>query len=261
MNYSARGKIIYDEIVKFNLGHSNVEISRYIIMPDHVHLLFYMKERNEKDLSFYVGSFKGNCTRSLSEKSDLLEKEGLFEKGFNDKIVYRKNQLNAFKNYILDNPRRYLIVKQAKKYFYNMRTIRIGEEEFSAMGNFLLLEHPIKSAVVVSSRYTPEEREKYYSQWRETFRQGGVLVGAFVSEAEKKIKYGALSHGGRVIQIKPEGFGERYKPSKEDLPYCANGQLLEIAFQPYQTRKSEFNRKLCLEMNEFARKIADLPSC
>ena len=83
------------------------------------------------------------------------------------------------------------------------------------------------------------------------------MVGAFISEEEKRIKYDALENGNAIIQIKPNGFHERYKPGERDLIYCAKGQILEIGFRPYSTIRQEFNRQLCLEMNELAKIIAE----
>lgn len=230
-------------------------------MPDHIHFLVFVTERLERNLSYYINRFKGYCSRSawsaFPEREYSIKREGVFEPGFNDKILHHKGQMHIFSHYIEDNPRRLLIKRLYPHYFHNNRMLQIKNGSHMGYGNFLLLDHPVKEFVVVSSKYTPEEKEKWYSRWREVVRQGGVLVGAFISEEEIKIKEGALKFGSKIIQIRKTGFGERYKPSERDLLYCANGQLLEIGYLPFTTRTVKLTRSLCLEMNAFAKKIAE----
>lgn len=238
----------------------NLKVIRKVIMPDHIHFLLYVSGKLEMPLGKYIAKFKGLCSKAVWEITPQLsasnERFPLFESGFNDKILRGKDQLQNFKHYIDDNPRRLWIARNHPEFFNNKQSVIIDGGVHDAFGNFFLLEKPLCSAVIVSSKYTPDQKESLYDKWREIVRQGGVLIGAFVSEEEQRIKYGALRHGASIIQIKPQGFGERYKPSEKDMFYCAQGQLLELGFKPYTTRHLDFSRRLCLDMNEFAGKIA-----
>lgn len=240
----------------------SLKITNRVFMPDHIHFILYAMRRLEETISFYMGMLKGRCTRAVwrMEEFSHFEKEGIsvWQPGFNDKILYKSGQLQRFIHYIEDNPRRLLITRDNPGFFHNTHKLLLGETVHDAYGNLNLINHPVRDWVVVRRHYTPAEREKYYNNWREVTRQGGVLIGPFVSPAEQKIKWGALKAGAKVIEIREQGFPERYKPGERELPYCASGQLLQIGFREYSTRKQSFDRALCLQMNEFAKEVAAL---
>ena len=260
-SYPSRiGRIVLQNILNLQKINPLIKSIGEVIMPDHIHFLLYVTDRIDRHMANYIASFKGECSRSVWEAFPEMQasraKESLFEEGFNDRIVRRKGQRAIFKHYIDNNPRRLFIIRENPDFFYNKRTLHFESNEYDAYGNFLLLENPIIDPVVVSSKYTPEERERHYETWRENVRQGGVLIGAFKSEAERKIKYGALGAGGKIIQITNYGFGERYKPNEDDMVYCANGQLLYIGFEPHTNHKKKADRQKCLQMNDFSRRLA-----
>lgn len=255
------GVEIVRQLEKFNEINPKLKILRKIIMPDHVHFILYATQRLEYPIGVYIAKFKGNCTRivcqNLIEKSVNQKRIPLFEDGFNDKILTHKGQLKNFMHYIDDNPRRLWIRIRNPEYFHKIHKISFRNKDYNAFGNCLLLDNPVKSAVIVSSKYSDSQREAYYNHWREVVRQRGVLIGAFVSREEKRIKYGALSYGASVIEVLSHGFAERYKPNEDDLQYCAEGRILQIAMNPYTTRKVEFTRQQCLDRNEFALNLAN----
>lgn len=232
-------------------------------MPDHIHFIIYIRKRTSFSLSDYMASFMGSCSRAVWETFPRLEasknKIGIFEKGFNDKILLKKGQLARFHHYINNNPRRLMTRLSRPEYFFNKRTMLIEGESHEAFGNFELLLHPVIEAVIVSSKYSEEERNRYYAKWREVVRQGGVLVGAFIHPEEARIKEKALEYRAKIIQIVDYGFADKYKPREKDEKYCAAGSILYIAFKPYTTRKPSLSKSFCYAMNDFARKIANFP--
>lgn len=239
----------------------DLKITNRVFMPDHIHFLLYATCALKETISFYMSKLMGRCSRAVWNLLDLssdTQHESVFQPGFNDKILLRKGQLDNFIHYINDNPRRLLVTRENPQYFHNTRKVIIDDTVHDAYGNLDLICHPVRTWVVVRSHYTETELEQYYRHWREIARQGGVLAGPFVSAAEKKIKWGALKAGAKVIEIKQQGFPERYKPGEYELPYCASGQLLQIGYKDYSTRKQSFDRALCLAMNEFAKTIASL---
>lgn len=259
---TAVGNIITRQLFALPGKYPGIRMLRKVIMPDHIHFLLYVTKRTDLSLSDYISSFMGACSRSFWNsfpESDLSkERVGLFEKGFNDKILLRKGQLERFNHYISDNPLRLKIRLDHPEFFFNKRCVFIDGVNHEAFGNLQLLNHPVIEAVVVSSKYSEQERKKHFETWREVVRQGGVLVGAFVHPEEQRIKEGALKHGASIIQIVSQGFSDKYKPSEKDMTYCAAGKIMEIAYLPYSTRKIPFTKAFCYEMNDFARRIAQL---
>lgn len=263
ISLTSAGKAIQTELTSFTVNYPTIRLLKSVVMPDHIHFIIYVTIRMPRPLWYVISNFMGKCS-SLFWKENPTHplaqtRTGLFTKGFNDRILYHRGQLQAMINYIEQNPYRYLIRKKHRKYFYKTITLTIGNSQHTAYGNFLLLRNPLKSAVIVSSKYTPEQLAAYQAEWEETSRQRGVLVGAFVSKAEQAVKQKGLELGANIIEIKQHGFSERHSPGPQDLGICAEGRLLEIGFLPPTTRTEPFDRRLCLSMNAFARHIAALP--
>jgi REP element-mobilizing transposase RayT len=260
--FTESGKAIATEFKTFSRNNPNVAIYRYVIMPDHIHFIIHVVAKSEKGLSDIVSSFMGCCSRRYwgSHPEDTLseDKIGLFEKCFHDRILLHREQLNAMKKYVEDNPRRLFIRRTHSEYFNHVITIRVRGKLHSVYGNIFLLRNPVKMAVVVSRKYSAGQLRELRQQWAETARQGGVLIGAFVSKAEQEVKEMGIKAGASVIEIQPNGFTERYSPGPKNLEICAQGRLLEIGLNPYSTRSEVFDRELCLAMNAFARSLAEI---
>jgi REP element-mobilizing transposase RayT len=259
---SKSGSAIDTELKALASHNPEIILYRYVIMPDHIHFIIRVTKTLERGLSGVISAFMGRCSRRYwafnPEDECSKEKIGLFEHGFHDRILFHDNQFDAIMKYVADNPRRLLIRRSHSEYFNNVITIKIEEKLHAAYGNILLLRNPLKMAVVVSSKYTEEQLKTLHRQWAETSRQGGVLIGAFISKAEQDVKEAGIRAGASIIEIQPNGFTERYSPGPKNLEICAHGRLLEIGFHPYNTRSEAFDRTLCLEMNEFARRLAQI---
>ena len=89
-----------------------LEIVRYVVMPDHLHILVRIKSTLERHLGRVVGGFMGGCT-AMARKAGLIAGRILFTEKFHDRIVCRAGQIARLVNYINDNPRRLLIKKNA----------------------------------------------------------------------------------------------------------------------------------------------------
>lgn len=257
---SQAGKVAMSCVRNINKKFPWVDVLRYAIMPDHVHLVLYVKEKTDTHLGVIVNNFEIRCTQLLDSQFALsmdTTPVSFFLPGYNDKIVYKKNQLASFKHYVEDNPRRYALRKEHPEYFNRCQNISIDGEKFTVYGNFLLLRHPLLSPVIVSSRDTQEEKDRKRKEWDETMRGQGVFVSPFYSRAEKDIRDSAIESGAKIIKIMPNGLPERFKPSGREFELCSEGRLLIIAPDFYQTRKVELKRDLCLHGNEIADKIAN----
>lgn len=189
-----------------------------------------------------------------------VEKKNIpvFQDGYNDRIVFRRGMLDTFLNYVTDNPRRLLLRQMYPQFFRKVCRLRIGERIFDAYGNLDLLYEPMKSPLIVSSRYSKEERTNYEREWEETARCGGVLVSPFISEAEKNLRNDQIKEGASAIHIVDFPFGERYKPSGKMFDLCASGRLLLLSENCIQTTDKTMKRHRALHMNDAARWLAGI---
>ncbi|MDE6130616.1 MAG: transposase [Muribaculaceae bacterium] len=231
-------------------------VDRHVLMPDHIHFILSVNERLQGfTLSKLVNSLMGNSTARLRKEGLIAAEASAFAKGFNDRILSKQGQLQIWKNYISDNPRRLVIIKERSSYFKRISAVTINGRRCTVYGNFLLLRKPEKALGVISSRYSAEERRHYNALWSESLRCGGVLVSPFISEKEKALYAKAVAAGLSIIRIVKGGLPERFKPWKSEFDLCGSGRLLLIADDSYDPQGKGILRNECLELNDFARYI------
>lgn len=240
------GQTVADRIEEWPKLFPELKICTKCIMPDHVHILLFVTKRTRTHLGTMVKDLKWTLN-------------GIFDLGFNDKIVTRRGQRDAFYCYILDNPRRYLARILYPEYFTRINKYILNGKPVALYGNIFLLNHPIKTVVRYSRRFTPEQLKKNEELYEETMRSGGVLVSPFIHHVEKAAKAQALEASTPIIQVALNGFPERFKPSGSDFELCAKGKLLIVAPIEHSTQKILLRREAAMQANSLAEAIAALP--
>ena len=127
-------------------------------------------------------------------------RKGLFELGYNDKVLLHERQLEGWKKYLDDNPRRLMVKRMNPGLFTVMQNKEVAGRRCQMVGNCFLLDIPDKVAVVVHRRYSEEELRHLREEWLACGERGGVLVSAAISTKEKEV------------------LREGYEPG---VPYCA----------------------------------------
>lgn len=254
------GMIINEQFQRFLSHYKMFEFPAVAVMPDHIHILWRVCEWLERDLGFYVGKFKSFCTQQWNEEAGRDKGSGfkLFADKFNDRIAFKNLEVNRFFYYVNDNPRRLHIRVLYPEYFQRRMMIRIGSRLFHIFGNFQLLREARISPAVVSSRYSPEERERLHREWSEIIRSGGALVSPFISQAERDLMQSGIQGGASIIRVVPDGIAPKFKPQGLEFELCMAGRLLLIGEYKENSRKSELRRDYALGLNDFARWLASL---
>lgn len=183
----------------------------------------------------------------------------LFEKGYCDKILLRPGQLENWKRYLDDNPRRLAIKRQHPDYFTVIQHVAIGEWQCQTVGNRFLLTIPEKAAVIVHRAYDDAKFAELKAQWLALAENGGVLVSAAIATREKEVMREAMNRGYRLIYLRENGFPEFYKPSGESFTACSEGRLLQVSPWEYHMQKKTISREQCLQLNRLAEEIASTP--
>ena len=230
-----------------------LKVGAFVIMPDHIHFIITVTARLDRPLWKEITAFMAACTR---EWHQARHTDQFFQAGFNDRICKREGQLEIMARYIFDNPRRYLLKKENRIFF----TRRVWQQEngkrFATFGNHFLLDHPEISVVRWSSKFAFGEFERRQAENLEVAAAGGVLVSPFVHPLEKEIRDRGIELGASLIVIVDEGFSERFKPQGFLFELCEQGRLLLVGPEEYTGRKPEFDRRLALNMNAMAERIA-----
>lgn len=249
--------ILYSQFPKISQLYPMASIWKVMIMPDHIHFIISVSSPlpGGKDLGTIVQGFKYGCTVALHNHFSCLG-DTLFEAGYNDKILNRPRQIDNWRKYLADNPRRLLVKRAFPDLFTVMRDHSIFGQQCSIVGNHFLLDVPHKMAVIVHRRYSSEEVASLRRQWLDCAMNGGVLVSAAIAPAEKAVLRAAMDLGGRIILLRENGFPQLYKPAGRSFDYCTRGLLLEISPWEYHTRHSTITREQCLFLNKMAEEIA-----
>ena len=207
----------------------------------------------------------GNASGTVTASVTSVSPEGvscklplLFEEGYNDKILLHEGQLDNWKHYLDDNPRRLMMKRRNPDLFTVMTDLEVAGERCKVVGNRFLLNIPDKVAVIVHRRYTDDEIGQLRGEWLECGERGGVLVSAAISPKEKEIMREAMSRGYNIILLRENGFPKLYKPSGEAFDACAKGLLLQISPWDFHYEKRVITRTQCLYLNSMAERIVDV---
>lgn len=273
------GEAVEHEFLTIPNYYPQITIISQQVMPDHWHGLLFVKDTLPRNLSMVLSGFQGGCSRAMWDIEDIAagrdpaerppqkvhQRPGLFEKGFNDGIVWRAGQLDKYKNYIADNPRRALLRKLYPDLMRRCLHIQIDGRDYAAFGNIFLLRRPDKQQVFCHrweqkgenpSRMlgaqdegingtqneggieTQDARRRYdqteafaekREQWLMAARQGTVLVTPGISKGEQILKVDCIRDHLPLIHIQREPIGRYWKPEESRFYACAAGSLLILA--------------------------------
>ncbi len=179
----------------------------------------------------------------------------LFERGYCDKLLMHEGQLETWKRYLDDNPRRLAIKRLRPDYFTVINNAEVVGHSCQLVGNRFLLDIPQKMAVIVHRRYTDAEYAEYRRQWLACGEAGGVLVSAAIATREKTVMREAMDRGYHVILLRENGFPPLYKPAGEAFEACTEGRLLQISPWEYHMEHKTITRQQCLQLNKMAEDI------
>ena len=255
------------DIVTTKTG-SRVQVLQYQIMPDHFHGILYVRDPlpDGWNLARMVAAWKGDCSRefwrissSLLSASDVRpEKSPLFEPNFNDKILFHEGQLQAWYDYLHDNPRRLWLKVHYPDRLRKIYDFKAGKQghSYTAVGNTFNITYPERVQVRCHRNLSDEEIQNEVSHYLRLARSGAILVSPFISPAEKAVYEACYKEKLRMIRIVNRGLdGKFIYPSGRDFKGCSDGFLLVMA--PYsdyspETSATRISRSQCLDMNAYA---------
>ena len=181
--------IIEEELPKIHRFYPQIELWQTAIMPDHLHLLFYISAPLPpgKHMGHVISSFKGGCSRAwwaqLPPQKTAADAAGttaagtaaavptantraavpaasaavkparppLFERGYHDRIIRRPGMLENIKGYMADNPLRALIRRQFPHLMERRLHLRLGTHDYAAFGALFTTETCREGASVLPS--------------------------------------------------------------------------------------------------------------
>ena len=177
----------------------------------------------------------------------------IFARDWHDWIVKKDGQLAAFTRYLRENPERAWLRQQNRQYFGKVRKVNFLGREWFAYGNLSILKLPVLKAVK-GHRATKPGSAEWQTLVDDCARigPGGAGVGTFMSPLEKECGNAIAAAGGKWVVLSPEGFHDRWHPSRQYEKYCAEGRMLFLSLYPVMDRlptKQELYQR-CHEMGD-----------
>ena len=255
--------------------YPQINIIALQMMPDHFHGILFVREHLDRPLGKVLLGFKQGCNKAFRElvpsvavlqqqtqRATADRRHGLlFARGYNDRLLLREGQLDAWLRYLADNPRRLLMRREQPELFRVQRGLMVGNQQFSAIGNRFLLQRPVRLQVQCSRRLTAAEIEQRVSYFLSAAAQGAVLVSPSISPGEKAVMRAAFERGFPLIYLQENGFTDLAKPGGRRMEACARGQLLVLAPWEHHNERTVISRSQCLSLNDMARMICTEGCC
>lgn len=238
---------------------SSIEIYKYVIMPDHVHILLRVHERLPKHLGQYIRWFKIQCTDrcQLLSAVSLRDKKWPFAPEYHTRTLSGKGQLARMAKYIDDNPRRLAMKRANPELFKIKQQTKIGEGVYTTLGNMFLAENPMRAVLQCSRKMTEEEIAAKKEVCLAEAANGTVYVSAAVSQGEKQICRALREAGYPLIVLLEEGFPKPdsphykyFKPSGVYFEACSKVLLLLVEPNEEQFERAEIEAKVYAKAGE-----------
>ncbi|MBQ6999446.1 MAG: transposase [Oscillospiraceae bacterium] len=107
-NRSRYGQIAADSIVQISAHYSSVAVDKYVVMPNHVHMILVIgcENRNEKNPSLeqIIGAYKSGVSRMIYKTG---EKFPVWQRSFHDHVIRNQKDYERIWAYIDTNPMRW----------------------------------------------------------------------------------------------------------------------------------------------------------
>lgn len=232
------GQMVAEEIERIPTykDASNIEIYRYVIMPDHIHVLLRVHERLPKHLGQYVRWFKRQCAINCQLLAATPANTNIiFAAEYHTRTLSGRNQLWHMAHYIDDNPKRHATKRFYPDLFRIKQNYRLGRTPCVALGNVFLADNPQRAVIKCSRKLTQEQIDAMRKECLAEAANGTVYISGAISEGEKQICKALREAGYPLIILLTEGFPEPdsphykyFKPQGVYFEACAAGKLLLV---------------------------------
>ena len=271
------GNALVEKLLNHPTYYPEVQIVQYCLMPDHLHVILYVKRPMKQTFNTVVRSLwqaakkLGRAyTSSINPESDsgLTNEENtdtpfpIFTERPFIRPMSRRGQLQTMIRYVQMNPER-LATKRLMPELYRVQDgIEIAGRIYKGVGNAELLQRArympvhVRRTMVDEAAHGDDKRLRdYMNSCVLAARQGAVMVSPFISEYEKAVMEVLLKEGLPFIYIADNGFRDYYKPQDCLFDAVARKQVLILSPWEYDAGQKHVSRAECVEMNKMAEEI------
>lgn len=99
------GECAEEYLRKISVINPNVRIDKYVVMPNHIHVIFDLQPSQEKvDLAVVIGQYKMAVTKRIREKMPDFP---VWQRSFHDHVIRNQADYERIWLYIEGNPQRW----------------------------------------------------------------------------------------------------------------------------------------------------------
>ena len=274
------GNALVEKLLNHPTYYPEVQIVQYCLMPDHLHVILYVRRPMKQTFNTVVRSLwqaakkvgRAYNAPSINPESD----SGLMNGEDNDvpfpiftehpfiRPLSRRGQLKTMIHYVQMNPQRLATKRLMPEYFWVQQGIEIAGRTYAGVGNIKLLMNEHFAPVHVRHTWVEEAEQhgdnthlrNYMNSCVLAARQGTVMVSPFISPQEKMVQQVLLREGHPFILIADNGFREYYKPADGIFDAVAEGRVLILSPWEYDPMKKRVTMAQCAQMNKMAEEIS-----
>ena len=211
------GEIILWHISKWATYCREMLVYQYVLMPDHVHILFRACKYLPIELCNYTAGLVININREIERRSN------------NPKVLQGQFDMDAYNTFLTHNPHRVAMRLMHPEFFNKVTRVTIGNKTYEAFGNLFLFRNPDKVLVEFHENDGDWKRKQLTIVYDYKVKSRTVMVSPFLNHEEQKILDLAAKNAGLIIKIVPHAMGTDYEPTQWERLLCTWGRLLIIS--------------------------------
>lgn len=274
------GNALIEKLLNHPTYYPEVQIVQYCLMPDHLHVILYVKQPMKQTFNMVVRSLwqaakklgRAYNTPSINPESDSGLTNGentdapfpIFTERPFVRPMSHKGQLQTMIHYVQMNPQRLATKRLMLGFFRVQEGIEIAGRKYRGIGNAALLQTARYAPVHVRRTMVDEAEHGDNKRLRDYMngcvidaRNGIVMVSPFISQQEKEVMDVLIKEKHPIIYIADNGFRDYYKPGDGLFDAVAEGRLLILSPWEYDEQKRHVTRAECVAMNQMAEEICN----
>ena len=272
------GNALVEKLLNHPTYYPEVQIVQYCLMPDHLHVILYVKQPMKQTFNMVVRSLwqaakklgRAYNTPSINPESDSGLTNGentdasfpIFTERPFVRPMSHKGQLQTMIHYVQMNPQRLATKRLMPGFFRVQEDIEIAGRKYRGIGNVSLLQASrfapvhVRWTMIDEAMHGDNKRLRdYMNGCVVAARQGAVMVSPFISDKEKEVMIVLLAEEHPIIYIADNGFSDYYKPGDGLFDAVAAGRVLILSPWEYDPSKRHVTRAECVSMNQMAEEI------
>lgn len=271
------GNALVEKLLNHPTYYPEVQIVQYCLMPDHLHVILYVKQPMKQTFNMVVRSLWQAAKKlgraynpSINPESDSGLTNGentdasfpIFTERPFVRPMSHKGQLQTMIHYVQMNPQRLATKRLMPGFFRVQEGIEIAGRKYRGIGNVGILQAARFAPVHVRWTMIDEAMHDDNKRLRDYMngcvlaaRQGAVMVSPFISDKEKEVMVVLLAEEHPIIYIADNGFRDYYKPSDGLFDAVAAGRVLILSPWEYDPSKRHVTRAECVAMNQMAEEM------